>query len=132
MAIDITDWNYNHLTGAVMDLLSVQSAILRASGTGWHGPFATKEEALAFYLSHKDAHPDWKEPTGLVGNLKNAAGIPAQVAQGVTDPLGRLNLGGWVIRIAEIMLGVVLIGVGIAKLTGATNAIAKIAKVAVP
>jgi hypothetical protein len=132
---EVTDWNYNHLTGAVMQLLSVQSSVMRAMGLGWHGPFKTKDDALAYYTANKAAHPDWKAPTGLVGNVENALSTGADVATGgtfskITDPLGNINLGGWFIRIAEILLGLVLIGVGVAKLSGVDNAITKVVKVA--
>jgi len=130
---DILDWNYNSHTGAVMHLPSVQSAVIRSMGLGWHGPFNTKEDALAFYTNNKDANPGWKAPAGWADNLKNAAKLPGEtVGNAVADQLGQLNLGAWFIRIGEVLLGIVLIGVGLAKLTGATNAISKIAKVAIP
>lgn len=102
---------------------------LNAAYFGWHGPFKSKEEAYQFYTDNKSAHPDWTAPTD------DAYKAFAQTAGGaVTDAIGLsnggiVNAGNWVIRIAEIVLGVVLIGVGVAKLTGATNAIAKIARV---
>jgi len=130
---DILDWNYNSHTGAVQQLPSVQSAVIRSMGLGWHGPFQSKEDALAFYTANKDANPGWKAPAGWQDNLKNAAKIPSEaVGSAVTDQLGQLNLGAWFIRIGEVVLGIVLIGVGLAKLTGTTNAISKIAKVAIP
>jgi hypothetical protein len=46
------------------------------------------------------------------------------------DAFKGLNLGNWILRIGEILLGVVLIGVGVAKLTGTTNAVAGAAKTA--
>lgn len=126
------DWNYNHVTGAVIELPSPQSAVMRAMGLGWHGPFNTKEEAVAFYTANKDAHPEWKAPTGVAGTIQNAITTGGDIATGkaFTDQLGQLNLGGWFLRIGEILLGIVLIGVGIAKLTGAANAVSKLVKVA--
>lgn len=130
---DILDWNYNSHTGAVMQLPSVQSAVLRSLGLGWHGPFNSKEEALAFYTNNHAANPGWKAPAGWQENITNALKAPGEAVQSaVTDRLGQLNLGAWFIRIGEVLLGIVLIGVGIAKLTGTTNAIAKLAKVAIP
>lgn len=134
---DILDWNYNHLTGAVMHLPSVQSSVMRALGLGWHGPFNTKDDALSFYNTNKTAHPDWKAPTGALGNVGNAIGVAGDAVTGggftkITDPLGHLNLGGWFIRIGEILLGIVLIGVGLARLTGVQNVVSKVAKVAIP
>jgi hypothetical protein len=131
---DILDWHYNHLTGAVVEMPGPQAALLRAMHIGWHGPFDTKEEALRFYTDNKDANPGWKAPTGVMGNIKNAivTGGDAVTGGAVSDPLGRLNLGGWFIRIGEILLGIVLIGVGIARLTGIQNVVSKVAKVAIP
>jgi hypothetical protein len=131
---DILDWNYNSHTGAVVNIPSPQSAIIRSMGIGWHGPFKTKEEALAFYTANKDANPGWKAPTGVLGNIGNAAVAGGDIVTGgaVTDQLGKLNLGGWFVRISEILLGMVLIGVGIARLTGVQNVVSKVAKVAIP
>lgn len=134
---EFLDWSYNHITGAVQHLPSVQSSVMRAVAPGWHGPFKTKEEALAFYEQNRTAHPEWKAPTGWLGNIENAITGGADAVTGgaysaVTDPLGKLNLGGWFIRIGEILLGIVLIGVGLARLTGVQNVVSKVAKVAIP
>jgi hypothetical protein len=131
---DILDWNYNSHTGAVMNLPAPQSAIMRSLGLGWHGPFNTKAEALQYYTDNHAANPGWKEPTGWLGNLGNAAvsGGDAVTGGAISDPLGKLNLGGWFIRIGEILLGIVLIGVGLARLTGIQNVVSKVAKVAIP
>jgi hypothetical protein len=48
------------------------------------------------------------------------------------DLLGKFNLSSWFLRIGEILLGLVLIGVGIARLTGAQNAISKIVRTKLP
>jgi len=134
---DFLDWNYNSYTGAVVQVPSAQSAILRSLGIGWHGPFKTKEETLGFYTTNKDANPGWKAPTGWLGNIGNAVVSGGDVVtggavSGISDPLGKLNLGGWFIRIGEILLGIVLIGVGLARLTGIQNVVSKVAKVAIP
>jgi len=131
---DILDWNYNSHTGAVVHIPAPQSAILRSLGIGWHGPFNSKEDALAFYTAGKDANPGWKAPTGVLGNVGNAvvSGGDAVTGGAISDPLGKLNLGGWFLRIGEILLGIVLIGVGIARLTGIQNVVSKVAKVAIP
>jgi hypothetical protein len=134
---EILDWNYNSYTGAVVHIPSPQSAIIRSMGIGWHGPFKSKEETLAYYAANKDANPGWKAPTGILGNIGNAAVSGGDIVTGgavsnVTDQLGKLNLGGWFVRISEILLGMVLIGVGIARLTGVQNVVSKVAKVAIP
>jgi hypothetical protein len=53
------------------------------------------------------------------------------VAPNVPNPLDifkGLNLANWLLRIGEIALGIVLMGVGLAKLTGVDNQVAKFAK----
>lgn len=60
------------------------------------------------------------------------AQVPIAAAKGAADALGGFNLGGWFIRIGEILLGIVLIGVGIARITGAQNVISNIAKTKMP
>jgi hypothetical protein len=100
------------------------------SGTGWHGPFDTKQDALNYYTANASKNPGWKAPTGLAGTVTNVIGsVPGGGAvASITDPLGNLNLGGWFIRVGEILLGLVLVGVGVAKLTGAANLISSAVK----
>lgn len=57
-----------------------------------------------------------------------AIGAGKGAAQAAQDLFKGLNLGTWFIRIGEIVLGIVLIGVGIARITGAQNAISKVVK----
>jgi hypothetical protein len=58
------------------------------------------------------------------GNTAQSLGVdPTQLFHG-------LNLGGLILRIGEVILGVVLIGVGMAKLTGTDNFIMKAATTA--
>jgi hypothetical protein len=116
----LTEWFYNSNTGAVNQLPTPAGEALLHTGLGWHGPFGSKQEALDFYSNGKAANPGWKEPTGGVGLITNTAESAVERATGVSS----FNLGAWFIRTAEIMLGLVLIGVGIAKLTGTTNAAA--------
>jgi len=53
--------------------------------------------------------------------------IPGNPGTALQDLYHGLNLGDWILRVGEIILGVILIGVGVAKLTGTDNTIAKIA-----
>lgn len=120
-------WIYNSNTGVIIRLPWGPAQVQLKSGLGWHGLFDSKEEAIAFYERGKAANPGWKAPTGsisgAVGNAADSAG------ERITDAYKGINLGGWVIRIGEIVLGIVLIGVGVAKLTGTTNLVAKALKV---
>ena len=112
-------WIYNHLTGAVQRWPELQAALLLRL-PGWHGPFATKETALDFYQSHKQSNPGWVAPTGIIGN------VLAPVTTPVKEIFGGVDLQAWLIRIGEIVLGIVLIAVGIMKLsTDVSQPIAK-------
>ena len=133
--LDVLDWIYNSRTGAVVNLPKPAAYAQLKSGLGWHGPFANKAEALRFYENNKASNPGWKAPTGAAGNLANLPdALGSQAAAAATGALGLSNeeLGAWFIRIGEVLLGIVLIGVGLAKLTGTTNAIASIVKARIP
>jgi hypothetical protein len=71
-----------------------------------------------------------------VGSIPGAAAKGAENAvKNLTNPLdllGSFNLGSWFLRIAEILLGLVLVGVGVAKLTGASNFISTAVKAKIP
>lgn len=133
--LDLFDWLYNSRTGAVMNFPKGYGYIELKAGLGWHGPFESKEEALAFYERNKAKNPGWKAPTGVAGNLANlpdAVGSQSSAAVGGALGLTDEEIRSWLIRISEIMLGIVLVGVGLAKLTGTTNAIAKLVKARIP
>lgn len=69
-----------------------------------------------------------------VGNNPNpasAVGLGGAVGTGV-DQIGSFLTGNWILRIGEILLGIVLVGVGIARITGAQNAISNIVKTKMP
>lgn len=119
-------WYYNDITGAVVQMPSWSPSLLIP---GWHGAFNTKEEALAFYNQQKADHPQWQEPTGILGNIGNVIDAP-QVGRTLASDtkeniietvIGKWHLDRLLLQAAEIILGTVLIGVGIAKLTGTTN-----------
>lgn len=118
-------WIYNSHTGAVNQVPTPQAILLTKSGLGWHGPFDSKQATLDFYERNKAANPGWKAPTGIPGQVENII-EPVNPA----NILGDIDLGSWFIRIGEIVLGIVLIGIGVAKLSGVQNIVAKAAKVA--
>lgn len=71
------------------------------------------------------------EAVGAVGTATGQIGKGTVKGLNIPqDVLGGLNLGNLLLRVGEVLLGIVLLGVGIAKLTGADNAIAKAAKTA--
>lgn len=58
--------------------------------------------------------------------------VPGAAAKGAEEAFKGLNLGSWILRIGEILLGIVLVGVGVARITGAQNAVSKIVKTRLP
>lgn len=101
-------------------------------GLGFHG-YATEAQAKANPNSANAAQMLIASPI-LAGNVP--VGVtnipnPTTTIQGgvaAADALGGFNIGSWFIRIGEILLGLVLIGVGVARITGAENAISKVVK----
>lgn len=68
--------------------------------------------------------------TGAV--LGQTPGAAAAGAEKAVESLGGFNLASWFLRIGEILLGLVLIGVGVARITGAQNAISKVVRTKLP
>lgn len=130
---DVLAWYYNSRNGWVTQLPLNLATIELHIGVGWHGPFNSKQEAFDYYNRNASKNPGWKAPTTKAGEvLSNAPDAATASVEAATTPFKGLNLETWVLRIGELVLGIVLIGVGLAKLTGTTNLIAKAAKVAIP
>jgi hypothetical protein len=130
-----TDWYYNHNSGQVnQEKNIVLPGMGQKPGVGWEGPFKSKDEALKFYADNRAAHPEWKEPTDSTWKQFQNSTVSGgeAVTEGAKDLFFGSDANSWFIRIGEIVLGIVLIGIGVAKLTGTTNTIAKLAKVAIP
>jgi hypothetical protein len=122
-------WYYNSNSGAVQEAPDAVAFLSLHAGVGYHGPFPTKQAALDYYTNNKAANPGWKAPTGLAGNIANAVSSSAgKVKDAIGDPLGKFNLAGWFIRVGEILLGLILVGVGVAKLTGTSNVVSQLVK----
>lgn len=129
------DWYYNHNSGNVSQEKDIViPGMGQKPGSDWEGPFAAKNDALKFYADNKASHPTWKEPTDSTWKqFQNSTTSGGQAAAGAaTDVLFGTNAGNWFVRIGEILLGIVLIGVGVAKLTGTTNAVASLVKARIP
>lgn len=128
-AIPGFDYIYNSRTGAVQQYPSPIAAAAVKTGLGWHGPFQTEQDAIDFYNRNKAANPDWKAPTDFLGNLGNIPDAVQSQANAATEGakgifgLSNEDIQSWLIRIGEILLGIVLVAVGLAKLTGVDNAI---------
>lgn len=116
-------WIYNSHTGAVQQHLPQVTAGLLRSGLGWHGPFDTKEQVLQYFEANRSANPGWKPPAGWRENITQGVESAEEVFKG-------LNLESWLIRVGEILLGIVLIGVGLARITGVQNVASKLLRTA--
>lgn len=97
-------------------------------GVGWHGPFKTKQAATDYYNQNKAQNPGWKAPTDNVGQQilnTTPGGDAVQNAVGGATSWFGANIETLLIRVGEILLGLVLVGIGVASLTGAGNVISK-------
>lgn len=123
-------WTYNPSDGALIPMPTA-IAVVSVKTLGWKGPFKTEKDARDFYEKNKAANPKWKEPTK--DPIDVALNTPDAVTGGVKVPsigsgLSNIDIQSWLIRIGEILLGIVLIGVGVAKLTNTPNVISKAVK----
>jgi len=117
--------------------------------TGGKGVIQVKDQTALIEAEFQATPGQWKlfpfNQVGLVAGAKWAGvpvpsspsgtggeTVPGTPADAASELWHGLNLQSWIVRVGEILLGVVLIGVGIAKLTGASNIISTAAKVAIP
>ena len=103
------------------------------------GPFNSQQEAQSA-APGKISIGDWtaiaigaaitgagNSPTNVAGNIQTGKTVVNAV-----DTLGNFNLSSWFLRIGEILLGLVLVGVGIARITGAQNIISQAVRTKIP
>lgn len=96
-------------------------------GIGWHIYGTLQQVYAAVRANH------WPPPNSNAGGASPIPGQARHVVQSaVTDFWKGLNLENWLLRIGEVFLGIVLVGVGIAKLTGTTNFVASAVKTKLP
>jgi hypothetical protein len=91
------------------------------------GTFHTKADAQAYANKYNQKPASAREVPGSRPFAPSVAGPHPFSGPKITDIFHGLNFTNWVLRIGELILGVVLVGVGIAKLTGVDNAIMKVA-----
>jgi hypothetical protein len=131
-------------SGKAVDLAGAQEKI--AVTWGFHGYAAesqaeaqpnsvnvlTKVEASALVADYRAAVAQQSQPGGKNANILNPAtaanAVATQATGTLTDFLSRLSRGSTWIRVAEVALGLVLIAVGVAKMTSAVPAATKLAK----
>jgi len=98
--------------------IQLYTFLVTGKGPLW-GPFGTLAEAQAAASKNKPT-----DPGTAIQNVTGGGKL-----FGLGDPFN-VNVTQWLVRIGEIVLGIVLIAVGFAKLTGIDNKIATVAKVA--
>jgi len=91
-------------------------------GSAVSGPYPTQAAAEAAAHTRSGGFPGPSIP----GNPGSAIGL------GVSNLFHGLDLGNILLRIGEVLLGIVLVGVGVAKLTGTTNFVASAVKAKIP
>jgi hypothetical protein len=128
MALPGQKWYYNSNTGAV-EAHYPETFFEVHIGIGWHGPFNSQQEALNYYNQNKAANPGWHAPSGLAQQITE---IPSTLGKEAGNAVGGssgvfhgINLESWFLRIGEVLIGVVLIGVALAHLTGTSNVVSK-------
>lgn len=122
----ITYWYYNSTTGAVVQFPAFYPFPVLHMGLGWHGPFNSQDAANAFYRDNHGANPGWKAPSSVINQITD---LPNEVSTQIGNTgkaiqhefFHGVDLQAWFIRIGEVLLGLILVGVGLAKLTGTTN-----------
>lgn len=96
-------------------------------GIGWHGPFDTQQDAINYYNANKSKNPGWQAPVASVGVSQGVSNIATATTE---DALGinQGNIQSWFLRVGEILIGLVLLAVGVAKITGQSNTISSAVK----
>jgi hypothetical protein len=117
-------WFYNSYTGQVIedtDRVTALGDMLRTkTGTGWHY-YASQIDMLNAIQANKWPPPQYQNSIG--GNIGNAPKIAGGVLGNVFSLSGGPADANFWIRLGEGLLGIILIAIGIEKITGSANAI---------
>jgi hypothetical protein len=108
---------------------------MQAANPGFAGETVTPVGNQAGYptraLAQKEA--DTYNHSSVTSRVTQAGGNTAgSLGLDPTQWFHGLNLGGILLRVGEVLLGIVLVGVGVAKLTGTTNFVATALKTKMP
>lgn len=127
-------WFYNSYSGELANESGVAALAYEAAlhtGTGWHelniSGSATFAQAAAEALKEVPggATPTGSQSQGLSQAIPNVAGAAASgISQSILGPLFQANI--W-IRVGEVVLGLVILAVGLARITHAVPVATKIA-----
>jgi hypothetical protein len=112
-------WFYNSHSGAILEEAGITGFLeqLRTHlGLGWHGPFKTEQDAVNFAASIHGPKPTTNLAQGL-GNVAGQAAGPVVSAAGDAlkslNPLAGLFQANIWLRVAEVIVGLVLLGIGL-------------------
>lgn len=123
--VKLTDHSYGYQTTAQVFLNSNNT-----TAGGWFGAWLLTITGTNLAQALADALNVLRNAAGSAGPaLGNAVSIPNPLAA-VGDFLSRLTQANTWIRVGEVLLGIVLLAVGVARLTNAVPAATKIAKTA--
>lgn len=129
--------NQNASLTEVVTLIAKQYGAAKAAQfLQWYGaavkqdPSLTPLNGATIFLTGSTIANNLGTATGALATIPSAAAAGANKA--ANDLLGGFNIGNWFLRIGEILLGLVLVGVGLARITGAQNFISQAVKAKVP
>jgi hypothetical protein len=88
-----------------------------------NGPYATQAAANAAIPAVQKADP----AKGAVSQAASNNGVPTSWQQGLTNFLHAIDSSATWVRVAKVVIGGALVIVGLAKITGAGNAVADVA-----
>lgn len=116
-------WFYNDVSGRIIHVGNHLMAAVQEQLPTWHA-FASKAAAEAYKKAHKASVP-------IIGQAADAVGTAARGVD-VTAALSALTNSNTWLRVAEVVLGLVLIVVGLVKLAppSVTSNIKTVGKVA--
>lgn len=119
----LSDLNANRLTSAELNAWA-------ATGNATDAQVKQLEDVVLHKVLTGDNHGNWlaqiNRDLRKIDNATNPSNPDNVLAKAInTDLFHGLNLQNLIMRLGEIVLGVVLVGVGVAKLTGASNVVSK-------
>ena len=127
-------WFYNSHTGEAENIsgiadvsLPLYEALLH-TGTGWHEYSTQAQMQAAISANHWPAANQGIQLGKIPAETGGVAGAAASGAIKDTFSLNASGLAGWFFRGLKILFGGILMIIGIAKLTGADNAVVQLAK----
>jgi hypothetical protein len=120
----IAEASSSNMSGSFVVVQGNALQIRAKYGSAAHGPYPTQAAAQAAANSRGGGFPG--------PNISGNPGTAIKQGIGSIDLFHGLDLGSILLRVGEVLLGIVLVGVGVAKLTGTTNLVASAVKAKIP